>query len=404
MKFSFLIPSKNRLELLRHTVDSVMRQEHDDFEIIICDNASEQDYQEYVRSLHDPRVIYHRQATPVSVTDNWRSSLKLATGDYILMLGDDDALAPCFASTINQLLAEGKCPDIFYLAVYHYCYPNVMHALPQGYLASVTNSCFLADVIEPFELPQERAREVARAAFDFQHLFSFNAQHFLFRAEFVKELEALGGVFQSPYPDTFAAVVSFTLANSIVVVPQPTAMVGISPKSFGYYYFNDLQTEGYEFLDNASVSDSVRQTLHDVFLPGDRNNTNWLIAFEEARRALASHGMPAVNIERYRYLQMVAFLRDLHQKKNRKLDEVDTFFKLLKPHEQQLFEFLNAAAAGVSAYEHRAATEKMFEGLDKYLHQYFPAVVRHFPVESHADIRDAFNWLQQQGEQVLINN
>src|SRR3954453_1392630 len=174
MRFSFLIPSKNRLELLRFAVESILRQAYPDFEIIISDNASDQNYSAFVDNLNDTRIRYHRTSAPVSVTENWNNALRMARGDYVLMLGDDDALTPWFASQITRLLDSRRAPDIIYVASYHYCYPKVMPSEPKGYLADVRNSVFFKDRRGPFDLSLEQARGVAVAAFDFRYQFGFN--------------------------------------------------------------------------------------------------------------------------------------------------------------------------------------------------------------------------------------
>src|SRR3954451_2358790 len=136
IKISFLIPSKNRLDLLKHAVSSALAQPHREIEIIISDNASDENYKQYVASVGDPRIVYYRQPAPVPVTQNWRTALSLATGDYVLMLGDDDALTPQFSEIVlPHLSPEG--PELAYLAAYHYCYPGVMPGVPAGYLAGV---------------------------------------------------------------------------------------------------------------------------------------------------------------------------------------------------------------------------------------------------------------------------
>ena len=43
MKFSVLLPTYNRLDLLQYAVESVTRQDYDDWELIISDNQSEDD-------------------------------------------------------------------------------------------------------------------------------------------------------------------------------------------------------------------------------------------------------------------------------------------------------------------------------------------------------------------------
>jgi glycosyltransferase involved in cell wall biosynthesis len=91
--FSILIPSRNRLELLRHAVDSVLAQEAD-FEIVIADNASEEPYGDYVASLGSVAAGSVRSEESLPVTQNWNRALAASRGRYVVMLGDDDALVP----------------------------------------------------------------------------------------------------------------------------------------------------------------------------------------------------------------------------------------------------------------------------------------------------------------------
>jgi glycosyltransferase involved in cell wall biosynthesis len=391
MKFSFLIPSKNRLELLRHAIASVRREELPDYEIVVADNASEQDYGAYVRSLGEPRIVYQRSDRPLPVTENWNRALALATGDYVLMLGDDDALAPGFGARVAPALAAKDPPDVVYLAGYHYCYPQVLPGNPKGYLADVREARFLDERREPFRLPREEAVAVAEAVFGFRYLFGFNSQHFLFRSGFLRNIEALGGIFQSPYPDTFAAAVSFLKARSVMVVPEPSVLLGISPKSFGYYYFNDRAKEGYDFLANESVSTEIRSALAEVVLPGDANNTNWLVAAEVARRALAPEFPLRLDVGRYRLLQSVAFLRDVLVKRIRSADEIAGFVARLDGAERAVFAGLRAAAEGAAAS--RGGVAGVFAAIDRELGQFWPAQVRMIDIDRHSSIADAIEWL-----------
>ena len=54
------IPTYNRSGLLRASLQSVLWQSLRDVEVIVSDNASTDDTEDVVRSLRDPRVIYHR--------------------------------------------------------------------------------------------------------------------------------------------------------------------------------------------------------------------------------------------------------------------------------------------------------------------------------------------------------
>lgn len=94
MKISILLPTRNRLDLLKLAIESVRLQEYSDWEIVVSDNASDDDIGAYVQSLGDPRIRCRRFEQLVPVTDNWNAALEAATGEYFVMLGDDDALVP----------------------------------------------------------------------------------------------------------------------------------------------------------------------------------------------------------------------------------------------------------------------------------------------------------------------
>ena len=76
MKFSVLLPTRNRLELLKYAIETVRRQDYDNWEIIISDNYSEEDIAGYIQSLKEPRIKYYRTDSFVPVTDNWNNALE----------------------------------------------------------------------------------------------------------------------------------------------------------------------------------------------------------------------------------------------------------------------------------------------------------------------------------------
>src|SRR4030088_3602025 len=110
-KFSVLLPSKERPQLLVYAIDSVRRQSFPDFEIIVSDNASSAPYAELIDPLDDPRIRCVRFEQPVPVTENWNHALSHAAGDYVVMLGDDDALAPGYFEAMAHTIGQSVEPD-----------------------------------------------------------------------------------------------------------------------------------------------------------------------------------------------------------------------------------------------------------------------------------------------------
>ncbi len=304
MKFSVLLPTRNRLELLRYAIETVRRQDDADWEIIVSDNASEEDIAGYVRSLNDPRVRYFRTASFVPVTGNWNNALEKSTGDYVVMLGDDDCLLKGYFSTLRRLIEERGAPDLVYHGALLYAYPGVMPGFPEGFLQPYGYAGFLKGATAPFWLEREVALQCVRDAMDFRVTFGFNMQFALVSRRLIDALRGKGPFYQSPYPDYYAMNAALLKAERILVCPQPLVAIGVSPKSFGYYYVNRAERSGVEFLNNAPDRDSFRQ-LEQVVLPGTEMNNSWLLAMEALRLNYGKDHDLKVNYGRYRLLQIL---------------------------------------------------------------------------------------------------
>jgi glycosyltransferase involved in cell wall biosynthesis len=89
-----LLPTYNRAESLARAIESVLGQTRRDFEVLISDNASEDDTRAVCQrySEGDSRVRYFRQPVNLGPIGNFNWLLAHADTDYVLMLADDDWL------------------------------------------------------------------------------------------------------------------------------------------------------------------------------------------------------------------------------------------------------------------------------------------------------------------------
>ena len=134
MKFSVLLPTRNRLDLLSRAIETVRRQDYDDWEIIVSDNYSEENIADYILSLGDERIKYFRTDSFIPVTDNWNNAIEKSDGDYVIMLGDDDGLMTGYFSTLIGLIEKFNSPDFIYTNAFLYAYPGVLAGAPEGFL------------------------------------------------------------------------------------------------------------------------------------------------------------------------------------------------------------------------------------------------------------------------------
>jgi glycosyltransferase involved in cell wall biosynthesis len=104
-KVTVAIPTLNRVGYLKLALESVLQQTYDNIEIIVSDNASADATSEYLSTIFDPRLRLLRHHKTIPMTDNWNACVAAATGDYFLLLSDDDLLKP---DAIRELVA-GYC-------------------------------------------------------------------------------------------------------------------------------------------------------------------------------------------------------------------------------------------------------------------------------------------------------
>ena len=90
-KVSVIIPSYNRAHFLGDSIESILRQTFQDFEIIVVDDGSIDETPEVVGRY--PNIHFIRQSNSgISAARN--TGLSAASGKYIVFLDSDDLLLP----------------------------------------------------------------------------------------------------------------------------------------------------------------------------------------------------------------------------------------------------------------------------------------------------------------------
>lgn len=307
-RFSILLPTRNRLEYLRQAVQTVLGQQSNDWELVISDNCSDEDVGGYARSLGDRRVRYLRTSRFIPVTDNWNNALANSSGDYVLMLGDDDGLLPGYFTTMDGLIRNFGPPDCVYTSAYLLTYPGATSEHPDGRLLPYGYATFLRGADSPFWLNRGRARELVRKTLNFQVRLGYNMQFALVSRRFIDSLAVKGPFFQSPFPDYYAMNAMLLTAERFLVCPQPLVTIGISPKSYGFYLLSDQEAEGVRFLSSQHRPLDTHRAAGPL-LPGTNINTSWLLAMDVLTANYPSDVPVRVNYRRYRTLQIAYMWR-----------------------------------------------------------------------------------------------
>ncbi len=89
---SIIIPTHNRRRLLQETIASVVAQTFEDWELLVIDDASEDETWPWLRGLQEARIQAFRFDGQVERTRARNFGLEKAAGDFVLFLDDDDLL------------------------------------------------------------------------------------------------------------------------------------------------------------------------------------------------------------------------------------------------------------------------------------------------------------------------
>src|SRR6266511_3697152 len=106
VRFSVVIPTRERADTLRHALRTCLDQHFDDYEVIVSDNCSSPATKAVVDEVASPRVRYVRTPEPVAMSANWDFAVSHARGEYVTVLGDDDGLLPHALAQLDGLVRE----------------------------------------------------------------------------------------------------------------------------------------------------------------------------------------------------------------------------------------------------------------------------------------------------------
>jgi glycosyltransferase involved in cell wall biosynthesis len=283
----------------------VLRQDFQDWEIIVSDNASEENIEGYVCSLNEPRIKYSRSEKFLTITESWNRSVNLSSGEYVIMLGDDDILLKNYFDAANKLIEDFQEPDLIYTDSFLYAYPGVIPNFPKGVFQPFGALSGMPQRKHPFWLDLSARRGIIQETLRFNSVYSTNMQHALIRRALVEKIKRNQQFFHSPYPDVYAMSALFIEAERVLIDPRQAVVVGVTPKSHGYFAFNNKQKEAVDFLNIKNEIASIPD-MHSFLLPPYNSiQTFWLAAIHllNAHFPLAKHGL-SIDFGKYRKMQI----------------------------------------------------------------------------------------------------
>ena len=262
VKYSIVIPTRNRAEYLPYAIKSVLDSQRKDIELIVSNNFSSDTTQEILSKITDPRLKVVSPHVILPMAGHYEFAIAQASGEWITIMGDDDAVMPYIFESLDEHIKKYPQIDIISSARSYYFWEgceDIYGDTVVNYTASQKSKvCFtkkdLMYVIKGlkscFDMPQIYTTCVVRSALYLQ----------------IKDKS--GGLFYHSISPDIDSIISLCLAREKYLrVNEPLFWVGTSNKSMGLS--NRVVKEAEKFKSGpkrkyASVPTRISKNISDI--------------------------------------------------------------------------------------------------------------------------------------------
>lgn len=116
-RFSVVISVYNKEGFIGNTIQSVLNQIVQDFEIVVVNDCSTDNSENEILSIDDSRIKYHKHPVNKGAGATRNKALSLATGKYVALLDGDDQWYPHYLAEIESLIDKFPSHKVFATAI-----------------------------------------------------------------------------------------------------------------------------------------------------------------------------------------------------------------------------------------------------------------------------------------------
>lgn len=130
MRFSVVIPCFNKAEVISLTLNSVLQQTYDNYEILVIDDGSKDDSINVIKSMDHPKVRLIQQEN-AGVSSARNTGIENAEGDWIAFLDADDWWHPNYLEQLSKAYKANPAAEIISAAFF--CLPDQAQWKPNAW-------------------------------------------------------------------------------------------------------------------------------------------------------------------------------------------------------------------------------------------------------------------------------
>jgi hypothetical protein len=258
-----VIPTRDRADTLRFSIESVVRSDYPNLRLIVSNNCSYDDTAELVEGIDDPRVDLITTPDRISMSENFEFAIQHVIETepedaFVLMFGDDDGLIPQGIERFLEVVADFPDHNAFTWKMQTYRWPSVSDSLEPNHL-----SLKLGEAHPVVVRSEERFEQFAAGDITYEGVVRI--YHGLVKVSSLKRLRTQGRLIHSPIPDVYLGAALTCSLDEFVEIPFPVSIAGMSGHSNGVFQIrggkprSEKTTAGDFFKDsNLAVHPSVK--------------------------------------------------------------------------------------------------------------------------------------------------
>jgi glycosyltransferase involved in cell wall biosynthesis len=225
------IATKDRELYCIEAIKSILAYNDDRIEITVADNSKTDTVKKYVSALNYPNIKYDYDPGPLSSIDNFNRCFELATGEYIIMIGDDDSIT---SHTIGIALwmKNNNVESVSSSRYVDYYWPNPnIETLKKGKL----NIPKYSGTVAIYNNDQNLKALLKNGIIGYLSYNLPKVYHGIIKMSCMDKVKSITGhYFGALSPDIYAAVTLSCIIDKNYVADFPFSIAGICPTSTSF--------------------------------------------------------------------------------------------------------------------------------------------------------------------------
>lgn len=220
---SIAIATKNREKYCINAIQSLLLYNDHRIEIAIADNSSTTEIKDFIENINSDQIKYIYDSNNISSIENFNRAMELTTGEYVILIGDDDTILPN-AIEVTKWAKENNIDSISSKNNIIYYWPNSLPNYPNGHLIIPhhTNKIKKINV-------SKYLNKLMRNGLQMYLLYPLpKTYHGIVKKSILDEIKnKTGHYFGGLSPDIYSCVANSCLIKSHIEIDKPLSVAGV---------------------------------------------------------------------------------------------------------------------------------------------------------------------------------